>query len=93
MAGLIREITITVERRHVGILCADGVEKLGFFHKWTYDNQLKKDVALVEMADGWMEYFNTDVIRFLPIGDEIHPKELEKTYRELGILVGGKKND
>lgn len=87
MASL-SDITIKVQRRQVGCRLADGSERLGFFHKWSYDTTLEKDFALVEMPNGKMEYFNVDLIRFLPIENEIPPHELEEIYHRHGFLKG-----
>ena len=88
MAQLIREITIKVERRQVAVLMPDGSERLGFFHKWSYDNDLGKDFALVETPKGIVEHVPVERIRFLPIGNEVAAEELETMYRENGILKG-----
>lgn len=91
MANLIREITIKQERRQVAVLMPDGSERLGFFHKWS-ELELPvlgtQDRALVEAPDGTMTYVSASHIRFLPIGDEVAPCELETVYRENGILKG-----
>ena len=69
----------------------DGSERLGFFHKWS---ELKlpvsgtQDQALVEAPDGTMTHVDAHCIRFLPIGNEVPPCELETMYRENGILKG-----
>lgn len=84
MSNLIREITITVERRQVAVLMPDGSERLGFFHRWSST----KDLAMVECPDGTMEYVNANAIRFLPIGNEVSPHKLEEVYRLNGILKG-----
>jgi len=91
MANLIREITITVERRQVAVLMPDGSERLGFFHKWSELHlpvSGTQDRALVEAPDGTMEYISANCIRFLPIGNKIPPRELEEIYHENGILKG-----
>lgn len=81
-------ITITMERRQVAILMPDGSERLGFFHKWSYDSDLEKDFALVETSKGNMEYVTVERIRFLPIGNEVSAETLQETYHEIGILKG-----
>lgn len=86
MALLPHEITITTERRQVAITKGDGSESLGFFHKWSENGD--EDFALVENAEGHLEYISPEAMRFLPIGNKMAPKELEKTYREIGILKG-----
>lgn len=82
------EIIIKQERRKVAVLMSDASERLGFFHKWSYDNDLEKDFALVETPKGIMEYVPVERIRFLPIGNEVAAEELEIMYRENGILKG-----
>lgn len=89
MARLFQDITVTVERRQVAIMSPGKPEKLGFFHKWSYDSDLELDYALVENVDGTMEYVRADLIRFLPIGNEVAAEKLERIYREeLGLLKG-----
>ena len=88
MANLIREIIVKQERRQVAVRMPDGSEKLGFFHKWSYDSDLEVDYALIEATDGTMEYATIDRFRFLPIGNEIPAEKLEAIYRENGILKG-----
>ena len=87
MARLPHEITFTVERRQAAVMQDDGTEKLGFFHKWTKCGN--DDFALVENAEGIIEYIPPHALRFLPIGDEIAPKQLEKMYKELGLIKSG----
>lgn len=81
------EITVVTERRHIAILKGDGTERLGFFHKWTEcgDN----DYALIENTEGSLEYIPVHAFRFLPIGDDMAPIEVEKAYHEMNILKGG----
>lgn len=80
------EIKITNHRRQVAITKGDLTERLGFFHKWTENGD--EDFALVENAEGGLEYVPVHAMRFLPIEDDIAPKELEKIYRDIGILKG-----
>lgn len=87
MAMLPHEIAVTVVRRQVAITKGDGTERLGFFHKWSECGD--DDFALVENADGTLEYIPPHAIRFLPVGDDIAPKELEKAYKKLGIMKTG----
>lgn len=75
------EITIVTERRKVAIRKSNGIEYLGFFHKWTEDNY-----ALVEDADGWVKCIPANEFRFLPVDNEIEAHELEKIYCEIGLL-------
>ena len=87
MALLPHEIKITTEHRQIAITKGDHTERLGFFHKWS--EKCGEDYALIENTDGQLEYIHPEVMRFLPIGNEMAPKELEKTYREIGILKEG----
>lgn len=87
MAILPHEIAVTVERRQVAITKGDGIERLGFFHKWAKCGF--GYFALVENTEGTLEYVNPHAIRFLPVGDEILPEELEKIYIEQGIIKAG----
>lgn len=82
------DITIKKERRQVAIVMPGQPEKLGFFHDWSYSPDNDVDFALVEMADGTMEYIRPKRIRFLPIGNEIPAEELEAIYRKNGLLKG-----
>lgn len=81
------EMTVIFERRQVAITKGDGTERLGFFHKWTENGD--DDFALVENTDGTLEYIPPHAIRFLPVDDDIAPKELEKAYKNLGIIKAG----
>ncbi len=87
MAVLPHEITFAFERRQVAITKGDETERLGFFHKWTECGD--DDFALVENTDGTLEYIPPHAMRFLPIGDDVAPKELEKIYSELGFIKTG----
>jgi hypothetical protein len=87
MAILPHEIIITTERRQIAIMMGDHTERLGFFHKWSENGD--EDYALVENTEGHLEYIHPEAIRFLPIGNEVIPKELEKIYRNIGILKEG----
>lgn len=75
------EITIVTERRKVAILKGERAEQLGFFHKWTEDNY-----ALVENTDGHVKCIQASEFRFLPVDNEVEAHELEKIYREIGLL-------
>ena len=86
MAILPHEINVTVYRRQVAIIKGDETERLGFFHKWSENGD--EDFALIENTEGKLEYIPTFAFRFLPIGDEMLPAELEKIYFEMGILKG-----
>lgn len=79
------EIRITEHRRKIAIRFDDGSEELAFFHKWT-NREDCGDCALVEMKDGTMKYCPVRYMRFLPVDNEISAKELEKIYRECGVL-------
>ena len=87
MAILPHEIAFTFERRQVAITKGDGTERLGFFHKWSECGD--DDFALVENAEGKLEYIPPHAMRFLPVGDDVAPKELEKIYKEHGIIKAG----
>ena len=82
------EITIVTERRKVAIMKGDGTERLGFFHKWNID-----DFAIVENTEGRIEYLRSFEFRFLPVDNEFGAHELEKIYREIGLLKGGESHD
>ena len=86
MAMFPKDIKIIRERRQVAIMMGDMTERLGFFHKWTENGD--EDFALVENAEGGLEYVPVHAMRFLPIEDDIAPKKLEKIYRDIGILKG-----
>ena len=86
MATFPHEIAITYHRRKIAITKGDLTERLGFFHKWTENGD--EDFALVENVEGDLEYVPVHAIRFLPVDNEIAPKELEKIYQEIGILKG-----
>lgn len=87
MAILPHEITFTMHRRKVAILDKGFTERLGFFHKWTENGD--DDYALIENTDGFLEYIPVHMFRFLPLDDEVNPKELEKIYHEFGLMKGG----
>ena len=89
MAVLPHEIAITTHRRKIAFPYPNRdsqTERLGFFHKWTTNGT--GDYALVEMTDGKMTYIRCDCVRFLPVDDEMLPSEMEKAYRQMGLLKG-----
>ena len=83
-----RVITIEMERRHVAYLDGSRKEKLGFFHGWSVQS-VADDLALVETTEGHMILVSAGSLRFLPVGNDIYAPDLEKMYREIGLLEGG----
>ena len=88
--GIDGEIIIKPEQREVAIRNPDKSERLGIFHKWTYDSSSCNDFALVENTDGIMEYVPYYSIRFMPVEFEPPLKEKEKMYMQIGLMEGGR---